>query len=100
MVVAAVPGLRGDAHKSAGRFDLSNLVPNYRTIFRNPLAKFCFGTVFLEAAFMYGVFPYIATMLHEAGETRASIAGIVIGGFGVGGALYALSGVATAAASR
>ncbi len=91
VVVAAVPRLRGDAHKSAGRFDLSNLVPNYRTIFRNPQAKFCFGTVFLEAAFMYGVFPYIATMLHEAGETRASIAGIVIGGFGVGGALYALS---------
>ena len=74
-----------------GGFDLSTLVPNYRAIFRNPLAKICFGAVFLEAVFMYGVFPYIATMLHEAGETRASIAGIVIGGFGVGGALYAVS---------
>jgi predicted MFS family arabinose efflux permease len=37
---------------------------------------------------MYGVFPYIATMLHDAGETRASIAGVVIAGFGIGGALY------------
>ncbi len=37
---------------------------------------------------MCGVFPYIATMLHDAGETRASIAGIVLAGFGVGGALY------------
>ena len=37
---------------------------------------------------MYGCFPYIATMLREAGETRASIAGIVIAGFGIGGALY------------
>ncbi len=63
-------------------------VPNYRAIFRNPLAKICFGAVFLEAVFMYGVFPYIATMLHDAGETRASIAGIVLAGFGVGGALY------------
>jgi predicted MFS family arabinose efflux permease len=30
-------------------------------------------------------------MLHQAGETSASVAGIVIAGFGVGGALYALS---------
>ena len=36
-------------------------------------------------------FPYIATMLHEAGETRASIAGIVIAGFGIGGALYGVT---------
>jgi MFS transporter, DHA1 family, inner membrane transport protein len=64
---------------------------NYRSIFANPLAKICFGAVFLEAVFMYGVFPYIATMMHEAGETRASIAGIVIAGFGIGGALYGVS---------
>jgi len=91
VLVAAVLGFRGETHASARRFDLSNLMPNYRTIFRNPQAKFCFGTVFLEAVFMYGVFPYIATMLHEAHVTSASIAGIVIAGFGVGGALYALS---------
>jgi len=70
------------------KVDLSTLLPNYRAIFRNPLAKICFGAVFLEAVFMYGVFPYIATMLREAGETRASIAGVVIAGFGIGGALY------------
>jgi len=81
-------GFRGRTESTRGRFDLSNLVPNYRTIFRNPLAKICFGTVFLEALFMYGCFPYIATMLRQAGETRASIAGIVIAGFGIGGALY------------
>jgi len=87
----AVPGLRGLSEASSGRFDLSNLIPNYRTIFRNPLAKICFGTVFLEALFMYGCFPYIATMMRQAGEPRASIAGIVIAGFGVGGALYGLT---------
>jgi predicted MFS family arabinose efflux permease len=38
--------------------------------------------------FMYGVFPHMATLLHQAGETRASIAGVVIAGFGIGGALY------------
>jgi predicted MFS family arabinose efflux permease len=90
VLAAAVPGFRGFS-ETTGRFDLSTLGPNYRAIFRNPLAKICFGAVFLEAVFMYGVFPYIATMLHEAGETRASIAGIVIAGFGIGGALYGVS---------
>ncbi len=86
-LAAAVPGLRG-LRETPGQFDLTTLVPNYRTIFHNPLAKICFGAVFLEGCFMYGVFPYIATMLHQAGETSASIAGIVIAGFGVGGAIY------------
>jgi MFS transporter, DHA1 family, inner membrane transport protein len=90
VVAISIPGLRTDA-QAPGRFDLSMLIPNYRAIFRNPLAKFCFGSVFLEGMFMYGSFPYIATMLHQAGETRASIAGIVLAGFGIGGALYALS---------
>jgi len=91
VLAVALPGLRGLAPASAGRFDLSNMMPNYRAIFHNPQAKFCFGAVFLEAVFMYGVFPYIATMLHEAGEPHASVAGIVLAGFGLGGALYALS---------
>jgi predicted MFS family arabinose efflux permease len=39
---------------------------------------------------MYGLFPHLATLFHEAGETRASIAGIVIAGFGVGGVIYSL----------
>lgn len=87
VLALAAPGFRGFV-EMPGRADLSVLIPNYRTILSNPLAKFCFGAVFLEALFMYGVFPYIATLLHEAGETRASIAGVVIAGFGIGGALY------------
>jgi predicted MFS family arabinose efflux permease len=89
VLVAAVPAFRG-LTETPGRFDLSTLGPNYRAIFSNPLAKICFGAVFLEALFMYGMFPYIATLLHEAGETRASIAGVVIAGFGIGGALYGI----------
>jgi MFS transporter, DHA1 family, inner membrane transport protein len=88
-LVAAVFGFRGQS-EAPGRFDFSAIVPNYRAIFENPLAKICFGAVFFEAVFMYGIFPYIATMLHQAGETSASIAGIVIAGFGIGGALYSV----------
>jgi predicted MFS family arabinose efflux permease len=90
VLAPAFPGLHG-VSATTGRFDLSTLGPNYRAIFSNPLAKICFSAVFLEAVFMYGCFPYIATMLRQAGETRASIAGIVIAGFGIGGALYGVS---------
>jgi predicted MFS family arabinose efflux permease len=89
LALAAI-GFRG-REETTGQADLSLMMENYRSIFANPLAKICFGAVFLEAIFMYGVFPYIATMMHQAGETRASIAGIVIAGFGIGGALYGMS---------
>ena len=46
----AIPGLRGMG-ESAGRFDLSSFIPNYRAVFSNPLAKYCFGAVFMEAIF-------------------------------------------------
>jgi len=89
-MLAVLSGFRG-FKEAGGRFDLSSLGPSYRTIFRNPLAKICFGAVFLEALFMYGVFPHIANMMHAAGVTLASIAGVVIAGFGVGGALYGVT---------
>src|SRR5215472_11344608 len=89
-LAVALPGFRGMDEKS-GRFDLSTLIPNYRVIFNNPMAKYCFGAVFVEAVFLFGVFPYMATMLHTEGVTSASIAGIVIAGFGIGGIIYTVS---------
>lgn len=90
VLVAAFPGFHG-VGQATGRLDFSMFMPNYRAIFHNPLAKICFGAVFLEAVFMYGCFPYIATMLHQAGETSAAVAGAVIAGFGIGGALYGVT---------
>ena len=84
VLAVAIPGFRG-MQETAGRFDLSTLVPNYRAIFSNPMAKYCFGTVFVEAVCMYGVFPYMAVLLQTEGETRASIAGFVLAGFAIGG---------------
>jgi cyanate permease len=55
------------------------------------LAKYCFGAVFLEAIFLFGVFPYMAVLLRSEGVTRASIAGVVIGGFAIGGIIYTLT---------
>ena len=85
----AIPGFRG-MNEQPGRFDLSTLIPNYRAVLSNPLAKYCFGAVFIEAVFMFGVFPYMAVMLRAGGETRASIAGLVLAGFGIGGVIYTI----------
>jgi predicted MFS family arabinose efflux permease len=89
-LVAVIPGFRGMAEPT-GRFDLSTFIPNYRAVLSNPLAKYCFGAVFVEAIFLFGVFPYVAVLLHSEGVTGASIAGVVIGGFAVGGIIYTIS---------
>jgi MFS transporter, DHA1 family, inner membrane transport protein len=86
----AIRGFR-ELKEVPGRFDLSTFIPNYRAVFGNPLAKYCFGAVFMEAVFMFGVFPYIAVMLRTEGVTQASIAGVVIAGFGIGGVIYTLA---------
>lgn len=84
-----IPGFREFA-ETPKRFDMSTFIPNYRAVFSNPLAKYCFGAVFVEAIFLFGVFPYMATLLHTEGVTSASIAGIVLGGFSVGALAYTL----------
>lgn len=90
VVVTALIGFRNVPTEKTHGFDFSTIVPNYRAIFRNPLAKICFGAVFVEALVVFGIFPYMAALLLEAGEARASIAGIVLAGFGIGAVVYSL----------
>ncbi len=91
VAITAVIGFRGAPKEETKGFDLSQLGPNYRTIFGNPLAKICFGAVFVESLVVFGLFPHMAALLLESGESRASIAGIVLAGFGVGALLYAFT---------
>ena len=44
-----------------------------------------------EGIFLMGLFAYVAVLLLEAGEPRASIAGLVIASFAVGGIIYSIS---------
>ena len=44
-----------------------------------------------EAIFIQGLFPYVAILLVATGETRASIAGLVIAAFGFGGVIYSFA---------
>ncbi len=89
--VAALVGFRGIAASASARVEIASLPATYAAIFRNPLAKICFGAVMTEAICLYGLFPYIAGLLAASGEPRAAIAGLVIAGFGVGGIIYALA---------
>src|ERR1700722_11263476 len=83
-VVAAFVGFRGVSSGAVARVDIRRLPATYAEIFRNPLAKVCYVAVMVEAICLFGLFPYVAGLLAAAGEPRAAIAGLVIGGFRLG----------------
>ena len=88
--VAVAAGFRGAALARVPRTNLSALRHGYGTIFSNPNAL-CYAAVFVEGCCVLGLFPYLAAFLFDLGETRLSIAGVVIAGFAVGGLFYTLT---------
>jgi predicted MFS family arabinose efflux permease len=89
VAIAAFFALRSVAAPKA-KFDRAAVLANFRSIFADPRAKVCFSSVFFEAIFIHGLFPYVALLLLAIGETRASIAGLLIAAFAVGGVFYSL----------
>jgi predicted MFS family arabinose efflux permease len=89
--VNAVVNLRQLAQAPPARLDIASIPSRYMAIFANPRAKFCFLAVFLEGVAVFGLFPFVALLLLAAGEPRASIAGLVIAGFSIGGVAYSLA---------
>ncbi|MBY0531159.1 MAG: MFS transporter [Xanthobacteraceae bacterium] len=83
-------GFRDVKHDRGPRFDLAFAANSYKTIFANPRAKWTYLGVLLEGIAIFGIFPFVAILLHESGEYRATIAGFVIAGFAIGGALFGL----------
>jgi predicted MFS family arabinose efflux permease len=90
-LAAAILSFRKHRIDKPVALDLKSLIPNYLGIFRHPLAKYCFGAVFFEGVFANGVFPYVGVLLLQGGEARASIAGVILAGYGLGAALYGMS---------
>ena len=90
-LVTAVVTLREAARAHTARFDIAGIPGRYAAVLRNPRAKVCFSAVFAEGIVIFGLFPFVALLLVAGGEARASIAGIVLGGFSVGGIIYALT---------
>ena len=71
--------------------DIRSVLARNRAIFAIRAARICYATVALEALFLFGIFPYVAVLLAKSGETRATIAGLVVAAFAVGGMIYSLS---------
>lgn len=90
VAIAAFLALRTVVHRHAS-FDRKVVLANFRGIFADPRAKVCFGAVFFEAIFIHGLFPYVALLLLASGEARASVAGLLIATFAMGGVLYSFS---------
>jgi predicted MFS family arabinose efflux permease len=87
----AMFGLREPLSDMPRRLDLASVLSNYGQVFRNPRAKICYLAVFIEGVALFGLFPYIALLLSRIGETRASIAGLVLAGFAFGGIIYSVT---------
>jgi predicted MFS family arabinose efflux permease len=90
VAVTAFIAFRRTARPPPAKFSRIAVLKNFRGILENPRAKVCFGSVFFEAIFIQGLFPYVALLLLAIGETRASIAGLLIATFAIGGVLYSL----------
>ena len=87
----AMISLRQVAQAPSTHLDVRSIPAGYLAIFANPRAKVCFLAVFLEGVAVFGLFPFVALLLLAAGEPRASIAGLVIAGFSIGGVAYSLA---------
>lgn len=83
-------GFRNVKHERGPRFNLAFAAKSYKAIFDNPRSKFTYLGVLLEGIAIFGIFPFVAILLHESGEYRATIAGFVIAGFAIGGAIFGL----------
>lgn len=90
-MVNALVNLRAAADVPRSSVSVQTMISGYRQVLKNPRAKFCFLTVFAEGIVLFGLFPYIAVLLVAGGEPRASIAGIVIAAFSVGGLVYSMA---------
>src|SRR5262249_32568883 len=91
VAIAAFFAFRNVSVPKPGPFRLAAIPEGFRSVFADPRAKVCFSAVFVEAVFIHGLFPYVAILLIAARATRASMAGIVIAAFGLGGVVYSLS---------
>ncbi|HWG07113.1 MAG TPA: MFS transporter, partial [Beijerinckiaceae bacterium] len=70
------------------KFSVQAAADNYRSVFANPRAPLCFGTVFLEGIALFGITPFVAEILRLRGLGGAPQAGMIIGCLGIGGIIY------------
>jgi predicted MFS family arabinose efflux permease len=82
---------RGGVNPARQAVNLGALRRGYVTIINNPNARICYTSVFLNGLLVFGFFPFVAALLFESGETRASIPGLIIAIFAIGGLIYSVT---------
>jgi predicted MFS family arabinose efflux permease len=70
---------------------LARMLREFGLVLRQPWARVVTITVFLEGAFLFGAFAFIATHLYQTHGLSLSAAGSVVMLFGFGGFLFAAS---------
>ena len=76
------------ARKSEGPM-MRRMLADFGHVLQKPWARVVLLTVFLEGAFLYGAFAFIASHLHRVLGMSLSSAGMVVMLFGLGGLLFA-----------
>ncbi len=89
--VVVAGALRGVPASPPRPVRLSAMIANHRRVWSSPRAVVCFGAVFTEGVVIIGLFPFVAVLLVSIGESRASIAGLVLAAFLAGGVVYSLA---------
>ncbi|CAN5727188.1 MFS transporter [soil metagenome] len=70
---------------------ITRMVGEFGEVLRKPWARVVLATVWLEGAFLYGAFAFIATHLHQVFGLSLAVAGAMVMLFGFGGLLFAVS---------
>jgi predicted MFS family arabinose efflux permease len=87
----AMPAAARDAGGSSG----GSVGAIYARVFANPKAAWLYGSVLVEGALFYGLFPFMGELLLATaapGARSVSVeTGLVLGAFGIGGLAYAAS---------
>lgn len=82
---------RARAQNRAEGHAVRRMVREFAEVLARPWARVVLVTVFLEGAFLYGAFAFIATHLHQTFNVALSTAGSMVMLFGFGGLLFALA---------
>jgi predicted MFS family arabinose efflux permease len=67
---------------------LASALEGYRNVFANARAYVCYAGVFVEGVLIFGLLPYIASLLTARGAGGSFEAGMVLAGMALGGLVY------------
>ncbi|MGP9822543.1 MFS transporter [Salinarimonas sp. NSM] len=76
------------AGEPTGRFDVGVARDRYRMLLAMPRARALFAFVFVEAAALFGLFPFAAVLLERRDAGGSAEAGLALAGFAIGGLVY------------